>query len=160
MDKWARYDKLISDLKNGIGLVRVNSAIELGKLKEKKAIPVLLEALAYTNMAVRSNAAYALGELGAKEAAAGLISLLKDPEERVRKSAAKALGMIGATEAAAPLMSLLESEQSRVVLKSALRSLGQVGDVKALPALERFVSNLDPTLSEAAKEAVESLNKK
>ncbi len=154
------YEKLIDDLKNGIGLIKVNSAIELGRLKEKKAIPVLVEALTYSNMAVRSNAAFALGELGAREAVTGLIALLKDPEERVRKSAAKALGMIGAPDSAAPLVSLLESEKSRIVLKSALRSLGQVGDSKTLPAVARYVSNADPTLSETAKQAVESLSKK
>jgi HEAT repeat protein len=153
------FEDLENDLKKGIGLVRVNAAIELGKLRERRAIPALIEALKDPNMALRNNAAFALGEIGDCEAAPHLIELLRDPEERVRKSAIKALGMICAKDAVAPLVQLLDIDNSRVIRKSAIRSLGQIGDPKAFGAVERFVSHSDPTLADAAKKAVEILKK-
>ena len=89
-------ERLISDLKNGLGMVRVNAAAELGKLKDKGAEQALIEALGDGNMAVRNNAAFSLGELRSHDAVPRLIAMFSDPEERVRKSAVKALGMIGA----------------------------------------------------------------
>ena len=154
-----KFEDLENDLKKGVGLVRVNAAIELGKLKAREAIPALLEALKDPNMALRNNAAFALGEIGAGEAVPHLIDLLHDPEERVRKSAVKALGMICAREAVAPLIQVLDTEISRVVRKSAIRSLGQIGDSTGLSAVEQFVSHPDPTLADAAKKAVERLRK-
>jgi len=152
-----RFEALVKDLERGIGLVRVNAATELGKLREKRAVPALIGALKDPNMALRNNAAFALGEIGAREAAPRLIDLLRDPEERVRKNAIKALGMICAREAVAPLVQVLDAEISRVIRKSAIRSLGQIGDPKALRAVERFVSHSDPALADAAKKAVEML---
>jgi HEAT repeat protein len=154
-----QFEDLVNDLKKGIGLVRVKAATELGRLGEKRAIPALIEALKDPNMALRNNAAFALGEIGAEEAVPRLIDLLRDPEERVRKSAIKALGMIRAKDAVAPLLQVLDADNSRVTRKSALRSLGQIGDPKALGAVERFVSHPDPALADAAKKAVEVLKK-
>jgi len=57
-------ENLMGDLKNGIGMARVNAAAELGKLKDKRAEKALIEALKDKNMAVRNNAAFALGSLG------------------------------------------------------------------------------------------------
>ena len=62
------YEQLIDELKSGFGLSRSQAAIELGKLKEKRATNALITALDDPNMAVRSNAAFALGELGSVEA--------------------------------------------------------------------------------------------
>lgn len=154
-----QFEDLVNDLKKGIGLVRVNAAVELGKLKDKNAVPALLVALKDPNMALRNNAAFALGEIGAGEAVPHLIDLLRDPEERVRKSVIKAMGMIRAREAVAPLIQVLDIEISRVVRKSAIRSLGQIGDSTALSAVERFVSHPDPALADAAKKSVERLRK-
>jgi len=154
-----QFENLVNDLKKGIGLVRVNAATELGRLRERRAVPALIESLKDPNMALRSNAAFALGEIGASEAAPRLIDLLRDPEERVRKSVVKALGMIRAKEAVAPLIQVLDADNSRVIRKSALRSLGQIGDPKAFGAVERFISHADPTLADAAKKASEMLKK-
>jgi HEAT repeat protein len=67
--------------------------------------------------------------------------------------------MIGANEAVAPLVTVLDADKSRVVKKSAIRSLGQIGDPKALHAVERYVNGMDTTLSDTAKKALEMLKK-
>lgn len=154
-----QFEQLMNDLKTGIGLVRVNAVVKLGKLKEKKAVPALIAALKDSNMALRNNAAFALGEIGSHEAVPYLIELFRDPEERVRKSAVKALGMLASRDCIPPLIHVLDTDSSRIVKKSAIRSLGQIGDPKALHAVERYVNSLDATLSDTAKKAVEMLNK-
>ncbi len=153
-------DDLIKDLKNGIGMVRVNAAAELGKLKDKRSEKALIDALGDENLAVRNNAAFALGEIGSHAAVPRLISLLRDPEERVRKSVVKALGMIGAHDAEGPLTRILETDKSRIVKKSAIRSLGQLGGPRALHAVEPFVSHPDALLADMAKKAVEMIKKR
>jgi len=153
-------DSLIQDLMHGIGMVRVNAAAELGKLKDKKSEQVLIDALGDVNLAVRNNAAFALGELGSRTAVPRLIFLLNDPEERVRKSVVKALGMIGARDAEASLIRVLETDKSRIVRKSTIRSLGQIGGPKTISAVKPFLSDPDPLLSDMAKKAIEMINKR
>jgi HEAT repeat protein len=153
-------EDLMSDLKKGLGMARVNAAVELGKLKDKRAETALIEALNDKNMAVRNNAAFALGELGSNAAVPHLIDLLRVPEERVRKSAVKALGMIDAREAIDPLIHLLDSDKSHIVKKSAIRSLGQIGGPKALRAVEPFRDNPDAILADMAKKAFAMITKK
>ena len=153
------FEKLIDDLKKGVGLVRVKAASELGKLKDKKAATALREALGDSNMGVRSNAAFALGELGSKEAVPQLLGLLNDPEERVRKSAVKALGMIGSSQAVASLIHALNHDASLIVRKSAIRSLGQIGGPQAMQAVKRAALDPDITLADMAKKAMENHQK-
>jgi len=153
-------DGLIQDLKRGIGMVRVNAAVELGKLKDKKSEQALIDALGDENLAVRNNAAFALGEFGSRTAVPRLIFLLHDPEERVRKSVVKALGMICDHDAEASLIQVLETDESRIVKKSALRSLGQIGGPKTIPAVKPFLSDPDPLLADMAKKAIELINKR
>jgi len=151
-------ESLIIDLKKGLGMVRVNAAAELGKHKDKAAEKALIEALGDDNMAVRNNAAFSLAELGAYNAVPKLIAMISDPEARVRKSAAKALGMIAAREAISPLIQLLAVDQSPLVKKSAIRSLGQIGGLTALRAIEPYTSSPDVELAETAKQAIEKHN--
>ncbi len=151
--------ELIKDLKNGIGMVRVNAATALGKIGGPQAENALIAVLGDQNMAVRSNAAFALGEMDAKAAASALLRLLQDPEERVRKSAVKALGLIRTKEAVAPLSDLLATEASRVVRKSIIRSLGQIGGPDALRSVTPFTTHGDSLLAETAKTALAQIRK-
>ena len=137
------FENLIKDLENGLGMVRVNAAAELGKLKDKGAEKILIEALGDEIMAVRNNAAYSLGELGSHDAVPRLI---------------KALGMIGSREAISPIIQLLAVDRSPIVKKSAIRSLGQIGGTKALQAIEPFTSSPDVILAAVAKQAIEKNN--
>jgi HEAT repeat protein len=154
------YEDLINDLKNGLGMVRVDAAAELGKLGDKRAEQALIEALDDKITAVRNNAAFALGEIGSHAAVQHLLGLLYTTEERVRKSAVKALGMIGAAEAIDHLIRMLESDKSQIVKKSVIRSLAQIGGQKALRAVEPFKDSPEVILADMAKKAVEMMTRK
>ena len=137
---------------------RRQAAIELGKLKGKRATNALIKALDDPNMAVRSNAAFALGELGSVKAVPNLILLLNDNHERVRKSAAKTLGLLKAVDAVLPLIQSL-NDGSHIVRKSAIRSLGQIGDPRALEIIEHAVSDSNQVVANMAKTVIAELKK-
>ncbi len=135
-------DDLLADLKKGLGMIRVNAAAELGKLGDQRAEHALIDALGDENSAVRSNAAFSLGELGSHAAVQHLLALFHDPAERVRKSAVKALGMIAARDAVPALIRIIASDGSRMVKKSAIRSLGQRGGQTPCVSSSRWFPSL------------------
>lgn len=76
--------------------VRVQAALVLGKLGERKAVPALAQALSDSNNTVRAVAAQALGRLGAPEAAEHLKKALKaEKDSFVRSQIERALAGLG-----------------------------------------------------------------
>ena len=73
------FEELAASLKSGSGMQRAQSAQDLGKLRDRRAIRPLMVALGDKSSAVRNNAAFALAELGASEAVPGIIPLLMPP---------------------------------------------------------------------------------
>jgi hypothetical protein len=72
--------------------VRVQAALVLGKLGDKRAVPALIQALRDENETVRGVAATSLGRMGDRSAAAALmVAVSNDPSEFVRREAKKAL---------------------------------------------------------------------
>src|SRR3954465_1066470 len=71
--------------------VRVQAALVLGKLRDKRAVPSLMQALRDENESVRGVAATSLGQIGDKSAANALQQATNDPSEFVRNQAKKAL---------------------------------------------------------------------
>lgn len=85
--------------------VRVQAALVLGKLADKRAVPALLQALHDENETVRGVAATSLGRIGDREAANALmVASTSDSSEFVRAQARKALDVIagGAPPTVAP----------------------------------------------------------
>ncbi len=82
--------------------VRVQAAIVLGKLADKRAVPALIQALRDENESVRGVAATSLGRIGDKSAANALLQATNDSSEFVRAQARKALEAVSS----APSVSL------------------------------------------------------
>jgi hypothetical protein len=85
--------------------VRVQAALVLGKLGDKRAVPALIQALKDANESVRGVAATSLGHLGDRSAANALLGATNDSSEFVRNQAKKALKAVssGGSEVAAPV---------------------------------------------------------
>src|SRR4051812_19582311 len=81
--------------------VRVQAALVLGKLKDKRAVPALMQALHDENESVRGVAAGSLGQIGDKSAANALLSATNDASEFVRGQAKRALELVSAQPAVA-----------------------------------------------------------
>jgi hypothetical protein len=88
--------------------VRVQAALVLGKLNDRRAVPALMQALHDENETVRGVAATSLGRIGDKQSANALqMAASNDASEFVRAQARKALEVVangagGSTMAAAP----------------------------------------------------------
>src|SRR5579859_7499542 len=74
--------------------VRVQAALVLGKLRDKRAVPTLIQALKDPNESVRGVAATSLGQIADKEAANALQEATNDPSEFVRNQARRALELL------------------------------------------------------------------
>lgn len=108
----------------------------LGKMRSKKAVPVLLNYLKDVKRDIRIASAKALGDIADKSAVSHLLDRsIEDPEVNVRKAAIEALGMIRAKEAFEPLLTLLEREVYPDVLEAIVTSLIEIDQ-------DRFLSNL------------------
>ena len=82
-------------------------ALILGRIKSKKAVGPLIQALKDDDPIVRKKTAEALGRIGSERAVKPLIQALKNDEAGVRKNAAKALGEIKNDKAIKPLIKQL-----------------------------------------------------
>ena len=86
--------------------VRVQAALVLGKLGDRRAVPALIQALHDENETVRGVAATSLGRIGDKAASNALmVASTGDPSDFVRGQAKKALELVvggGGTLATAP----------------------------------------------------------
>jgi hypothetical protein len=82
--------------------VRMQAASVLGRLHDKRGVPLLLRALSDTSESVRGVAAGALGELGDGSAISALTRSLNDPSQLVRDQAQMAIDSLRNPPAAAP----------------------------------------------------------
>src|SRR2546423_6371734 len=75
--------------------VRVQAALVLGKLNDRRAVPALIQALHDENETVRGVAATSLGRIGDKSASNALmVASSSDASEFVRSQAKKALELV------------------------------------------------------------------
>jgi hypothetical protein len=82
--------------------VRVQAALVLGKLGDKRAVPALQKALKDSNPSVRGVACSSLGRIGDPAAIPALKDATKDEEYFVRQAAEKALSQLSATTQVSP----------------------------------------------------------
>jgi hypothetical protein len=93
-----RLEDLTRALADSSYKVRVQAALVLGKLGDRRATAALIRALQDENESVRGVAATAIGKLGDKSASNALLSATNDSSEFVRTQAKKALELIAGRE--------------------------------------------------------------
>ncbi|HKO97309.1 MAG TPA: HEAT repeat domain-containing protein [Pyrinomonadaceae bacterium] len=132
-------------------IVRATAVGSILSLPPAESSASLIPLLSDKDEFVRRETAYALGRTRSRSAVPRLVELLlTDKEDGVRGASAVALGEIGDSDAVIPLSTILGSpivvsgskkkskprkEQNPFVLRSAARSLGQIGNSAAAPAL-------------------------
>jgi hypothetical protein len=104
--------------------VRVQAALVLGKLADRRAVPSLLQALKDENETVRGVSATSLGRIGDKSAANGLLSATNDSSEFVRTQAKRALELVSATPTSS--LTLTSRPGARFFLAIGFNSQGRV----------------------------------
>jgi HEAT repeat protein len=123
--------------------MREEAALGLGLVSEDDdVVEVLLNALEYdSSKPVRLAALHALGIRSSPHSATRVMGILQNPEEdaEVRADAAEALAHIKDERIVDVLIESLQ-DNSPLVRYSAAYSLGQQGDMRALPALREIAS--------------------
>src|SRR5258708_4941317 len=99
-------DEVIFLLSKGDENSRLEAAIVIGKIGEKKALEPLLKALSDSSPSVKNQVIYALGKLGDSRAYDALIDTLSNKE--IIPIVAKALGDLGDQRAITPLLNVLK----------------------------------------------------
>lgn len=136
--------------------IQVMAAQTLGRMKDIRALDVLLKALEYEDYGVRAMAAQSLGNLGDTKAVEPLILALKDKDSEVRDRAAYALGKIGDTRAVDPLIQALEDKDGDVRMSAAF-ALGEIGDARAVDPLTQTLKDRDSLVRQNAAWSLEKL---
>ncbi len=122
--------------------VKVQAALVLGKLGDKRAVPALLEALRDDNETVRGMAALSLGKLGDPRAQPALRALENDASPFVRGNATKALASLSSA-APAPVEPVAPAAGARHFVTVKINNAGGPADATRLLS--------DATLAELAK---------
>jgi len=152
-------DHLLSGLHTRNKDTRLGIIEALGEIRDPRAIDPLISLLSDRNNEIRWEAALALGEIGDLRAIETLRAALHDADRYVRYGAAvalekmgwspknaeeyafllagkqdwKALSMLGTPAVRA--LSLAAKDLEKSVRVSAIRTLGRIGDEKAIPAI-------------------------
>ncbi len=136
---------LFGETKNDDPRVRRYLALALGRLGDRAAVPVLLEAA--KDMGAEGRAAdpetrvyalWALGAIGDPSALPDLLERARDEDPGIRKTAIHALGAFGTAEARAALVAALGDATEDVRWNAAL-ALARRGDHEAAPVLGQML---------------------
>jgi hypothetical protein len=144
--------------------VRVQAALVLGKLGDRRAVPSLLQALKDENETVRGIAATSLGRLGDRAAATGLLAATNDTSEFVRSQAKKALELVSGESGSVALpppragarfylaIGFSGGSQYQQFVRQALAK-----ELQKLPAVTLSIGGGDPSAHVLAQKRLEGL---
>ncbi|MGZ5492934.1 MAG: HEAT repeat domain-containing protein [Thermoanaerobaculia bacterium] len=124
--------------------IRQYLTLVLGKLGDKRAVPVLVDALNDPVVETRIYALIALAELHDPGSVSAVIAATKDEDKDVRKTAIYSLGEIGGARALPVLEEALNDQVADIRFNAAL-GLSRFGDRSAEPVLRAMLdrSTLD-----------------
>lgn len=114
-----------------------------GQIGDKRAIPALREMLKNGKGDRPVGAAYGLARLGEPDGWTSLFGFLKHADRRFRYRAADDLGFLGDARAVTALIEAVGDEDVSV-RRAAIRSLGAIGAPPAIPILEKARTDKTP----------------
>jgi hypothetical protein len=124
--------------------IRRYLSMVLGNLGDRRATPLLIEALADRDPETRIYAALALGRLKDPASLPHLLDAFRSDERDVRKAAAYALGELGDRQAVEPLAGALADPIADVRFNAAI-ALARFGDTRSIGVIREMLdrSRLD-----------------
>ena len=136
--------KIYDDAKTDDPRIRQYLSMVLGNLGDRRATPLLVDALNDQFPETRIYAALALGRLHDPAAVPPLVKTFSSDEHDVRKAAAYALGEIGDPRAVEPLVAALNDPIADVRYNAAI-ALARFGDSRAIGVIREMLdrSRLD-----------------
>lgn len=130
--------RVYQDAKNDDPRIRQYLSMVLGNLGDKRATPLLVEALNDRSIDTRIYAALALGRMRDASSVPPLLAQFKSNENDVRKAAAYALGEIGDARATEPLANALSDADANVRYNTAI-ALARMGDTRSIGVIREML---------------------
>ena len=127
------------------------------ELRKDESLDPLIEALSSRKKSIRLHAATLLGAINDPKAIPALIETLRDNNKLVRREASTALSRMG-EPAVDPLIDILGDEDWRV-RGAAAWALGNIGDERAIPELEKLLDDESGFVKQGAQSAIASIKK-
>ncbi len=124
--------------RNDDPMVRRYLTVVLGNLRDRKATPLLVDALNDRDSETRIYALWALGEVRDPASLPALAKAAVDDDSGVRKMAVYALGELGTAGAVPALVAALNDQVPDVRFNAAI-ALSRFGDQRALPTLRQML---------------------
>ena len=135
--------------------VKENAAGALEKIRDPRAVDLMVASLEKENSEVCMKIVFALGSIGDPRVVELLIALLDDKYSGISNAAAWALGDIGDSRAVEPLIEILK-DNSRGFHENYIHALGSIGDSRAVEVL---IAAMEDSCSNVRKTAVIGLGK-
>lgn len=140
----ADIDALIEQCRNGNGEEQIDAMRALDEANARSAVPAILPLLASEDEWVRDRAVIVLSHLGQdhlESVGPAIEKLLEDPSEFIRNEAAEAFCLLPYPAARPSLERMLLHDPYWVARASAAMALGELGDPRALGALEQALDD-------------------
>lgn len=135
-------ERLSADVTNPDFQTRLTAISELSRLRDPRAVPVVITALKDSDERVRTEAARSLAVFADERAVDPLIASLSDSSANVRAQSAAALGLFKSHKALGPLEKALADRDARVS-GAAAESLARMEDPEAIHMLIGSLSSPD-----------------
>lgn len=146
--RWDRDAKITledlrRDLASRYSSRRYQAVLDLREIKDPAAAELFRMVIRDENVQTRQYAINGLKELGSREDLPALLSFLNEKEPMgVVNFAIQAVATIGGNEAQAALLGIL-GYPDKYVRRNAVEALQTVGDLSAIPALQRLLSDAE-----------------
>ena len=158
----AKFEKVAEDLLDSDMEIKILAVAELGRMKNKAAVPVLAEALKFEEPHLTLEVVNSLIDIGDSSAVRLFKDRVQDAHYRVRVACLRGLYKMAAEndgEANRILLKALQDEHPDV-RKSGATFLGWKGNEEAVPALVQGLKDEDERVTKAALSALAAIRDK
>ncbi len=154
---WADdFDTLAAQFTSDSASERQRAAVGLTRFGSTRAIPLLIDGLADTDLLVRQLSARGLGKYRAQTAVRALVHALQDPHSGIQAEASQALIEIDNPNAAAWLYASL-GNNNPVIRRYTVETLGALHDIRGIPRIIPLLSDTNMEVRQAATRALASM---
>jgi HEAT repeat protein len=151
------FNKVAHDLLDSEIEVRILAAAELGKIEDKAAVPILLEAVKFNNPDLTSEIINSLITIGDSRAIPLFKEEVRSPRHQVRAGCLRGLYKLATDEEAVPILIESLQDQHPKVRRTAATFIGWKDYAGAVPALVQSLNDEDTMVRKAAVSALANI---
>ncbi|MBF0592157.1 MAG: HEAT repeat domain-containing protein [Nitrospirae bacterium] len=156
----AIFSKIAVDLLDTDMEIKILSAAELGKIANKAAIPILLEAVNYNNPFLTTEVVNSLTNIGDTQAIELFVDLLTDASYRVRLSSLRGLYKLGQGQQIKEILIDSLKDEHPEVRRMAATYIGWKDIAEAVPSLIQSLNDKETKVRKASIITLASLKDK